>query len=78
MSRPLHEVLRELPRAFPELAGGGIPERMFRDVLLPQVIVRAKKDEPGTRALVVGVIQRCAHLLELDPAEVFPDRPAGA
>lgn len=74
MARPLHELLKELPQHFPELAGGGIAERMFRDVLLPQVVVRAKKDEAATRQLLVGVIRKCAKLLELDPAEVFPDR----
>lgn len=73
MARPLADLLRDLPRAFPELAGGGLPERMFRDVLLPQVITRAKKDEAGTRALVVGVIRRCIQLLEIDVAEVSPD-----
>lgn len=72
MPRPLADLLRDLPKAFPELGGGGLPERMFRDVLLPQVITRAKKDETATRELVVGVIRRCVALLELGPGEVFP------
>lgn len=68
--RPLAEQLRDLPKHFPELAGNGFMERAFRDVLLPQVIIKAKRNEAATRKLIVEVLAKCIHVLEIDPAEV--------
>jgi len=73
-SRPLSDLLRDLPKHFPELAGNGLPERLFRDVLLPQVITKAKKDEAQTRVFLVDVIAKCVRLLEIDPSEI--NRPS--
>lgn len=75
MARPLSDLLRELPKHFTELSGSGLPERLFRDVLLPQVVTKAKKDEAGTREMVVGVIRKCIVALELDPDEVLRSVP---
>lgn len=70
MAAPLSEQLRKIPQEFPELAGGGMFGRMFKDVILPQMITAAKKDEAGTRSMLVGIVRRLVKLLELDADDI--------
>lgn len=75
MAEPLSERLRRIPEEFPELAGGGMLGNMFKSVILPQMITAAKKDEEGTRSMLVGIVSRLVRLLEIDPADVATRAP---
>lgn len=73
----LSEQLKRVPELFPELGSdGGMLGKMFTAVILPQMVVAAKKDEAGTRGKIVEIMRRMIALLEIAPEELRPSRDA--
>lgn len=69
--RPLQELLARFPEEFPELREGGMLTGLFRSVVLPQMIVAAKKDEPRAWETTRSILARLVRVLELGPDDLF-------